>query len=169
MPLYAPASSGSSVGDYDTIVEKAVTDSVTNSGTPTADSELTTTLAANSVYLVEFYIVYRSNNINTGITWRLTGPAADNLNLIIGNYTHLVDAGNAVATAGLVGTSTTVWGGIASGSPNTGLDCPLRITVMWPVDAAGGTFAFYHHNTNSGVGRTTSIMAGSFMRVKRLI
>lgn len=167
MPLFNPAASGSSIGDLDTVIEKANTDSVTNAGL-TADSELVTALAANTVYLVELGIAYDSNNISTGITWRLTGPAADHANLIIGNYTMLVDAANAVESQGLLGSSTTVWGSKAAGVPNTGLKCPLYIRVMWPVAGAGGDLTFLSGNTNASSGRTTRTLAGSFMRVRKL-
>jgi hypothetical protein len=60
--------------DWDQTITKSVDQTVTNSATLTNDTELVVALAANAVYVAEFFVIYSGNDIGGDYKWQFTGP-----------------------------------------------------------------------------------------------
>lgn len=164
---WATAGGGSG---YFTVITKASSDTVTNSNTLTADSELTLSVTSG-LYEVEFSIWYESTTTGSNFKWSFTFPAIDDLNLLIGDYTSYTTGGAISNTPGPAGT-TTQWpsGGTGTviGIPIADKRVPLQGKFLVTI-ASAGTLVFKFAQGSAQVGQSVIIRPGSTLKYKKLV
>lgn len=155
---------------YYTVITKVSSDTVTNNGTLTNDSELTFAVT-QGVYEVEFEIWYEGTTAATNFKWSFDLPTMDNIALFVGTYTCYTTGGTVTETPGAAGT-TSRWpsGGTGTqiGVPVANLKIPFFGKFLITVPAAGGTIVFKFAQGSASVGNSVIVRPGSTVKYKKL-
>lgn len=154
-------------GGWDAIITKANSDTVTNSTTLTADSELTFAVTAG-VYEIHFAIWHECDSLRN-FKWVFAFPAVDNVNLCIGEHTTYSTGGSITMTVAGAG-STTNWptsGGVIVGEPATGKKIPIYGRIVVTI-ASAGNFVFQFAQGSAALGTSVIVRPGSTVRYKKL-
>lgn len=155
--------------DWDATIVKASDQTVTNNSTPQNDSELSFTLSASSVYLIEYHILYSGNNATGDFQWELGYPALSLTRQALGVY-YLLNTSDAAASAAVIGASTTKW---PSTTFSAGTDASDSIFTFFGrltlVTNGSGTLQSKFANASAAAGRTSTCRAGSTLRYKKLV
>lgn len=153
---------------WDTVKKKTVNDDVTNNGTLTSDSELVIALAANTLYLIEFAVLYQSNNASSAYLWRVAHPGTTRGEQALGHYNYLTTGGSSAMTPNVGSTSAWPTGsGIQAGI--LAVDTPTPMNGRFVVyTSAAGNLTWQQANTAPAAGRTTRTCIGSTLRMKKL-
>lgn len=166
--LWSRISEGDScVSNWDTEIIKSADQTVTNSTTMENDTELFTSIEANSFYLVEMELLYSGNNTASDYVSRFLFPNITG-GTSIGYYYHPNFALSPTPTpeAGAV----TIW-------PGSGIQCgtdaadslfTTYIRFLIKTVANAGTLQYQFCGNALGAGRTSTTRAGTVLRVKRL-
>lgn len=153
---------------WDTIITKSADQSVTNSSTPVADTELTSTLLANGFYQVELLLRY-SGNDTTG-DYRCDFALPSCIGSVVGEFRG--PNGSFVATNfTYFEASTILWPStdiiLGTDSEPSGIR-PVWISFMCTVGSTNGPLTFKFANSAASSGRISTTKAGSTLRIKKL-
>jgi hypothetical protein len=157
---WATAGGGGAVSDW-TTVTKSSDETVTNSGSQQADDELFFTMSANSLYIVELFLLY---NVGTTPDFKFSvGGAAG------GGAPVAAGSGWAIAP-NTSGTSVlTVTGGGTVTAGGTGAKQPAYAKFLMWSDGSGGTCGLYWSENTATIGTSAIVYAGSVLRYQKII
>lgn len=160
---------GKAGSDWDLILIKSADQTVTNNATLQNDTELIFSVAANSIYLVRFYIIYSGNNTTGDYKFDfLYGSSLTSVAQFYGWEQVLSVALGAANALGEI-SSASAW---PSGAQSAGTDAAhtkfvatgeFRITTE-----AASTIQFRFANVSASAGRESTTRAGSVIKVKKL-
>jgi hypothetical protein len=155
------------VGDWDQTITKGTDQTVTNNATLQNDTELVAALLTNSVYLVEFVIVYSGNDATGDYKMQFTGPW-NMAQQAQGYHVNL----NASLAAGITATNGGAGGVWPAGALSVGTDALHSKFVfhgrIFLTTNAAGNLQFQFSNLSAASGRESTTYAGSMLRVKKL-
>lgn len=157
----------SQTNDWDVIITKTSNQSVTNSATVESDTQLTTALTSNAVYVVELYLVASGNATAGDYKGRFSCPTVT-AGTSIGTAVHFNTS--AAATSVAVINGATELPSPDLGFAGTAADTPLTATLRFNfrTEAASGNLTWQFANNAADVGRTSTTWAGSTLKVKKL-
>lgn len=151
------------------IVRKPSTTTRLSTTTPTDDPDLTFTLAANSVYFVEFYIKYAGQMTSaTGFKTAWTVPSgASGTRSAVGPGSAATDASadNIAMHSGIHGYATTVsYGGRSNSDTNQLL--AVETSLMSTTSAGACTLQWSQATSNAS--HAAGVFSDSFMRITKI-
>lgn len=155
------------VGDWDQTVTKTANQTVTNNATLQNDTQLVAALLTNSVYLVEFVIIYSGNDTTGDYKMQFTGPW--NVAAQAQGYHLNLNASLATGLTATLGGAGGVW---PAGALSLGTDALHSKFVftgrIFITTNAAGNLQFQFSNLSAASGRESTTYAGSLLRIKKL-
>lgn len=169
MPLFSPASSGSSFGAWDNILTKTVQQSVENTTTFADDTDLQFTVVAGKTYEIEGIIMYEMSSV-ANYKWGVIYPALTGANQAVG-FRRDLSTGGSIGQTIPQSAVTGQWPG--NGGVQIGIDAANRVQAMMfhlvISIVTGGTFKFqFAQGSAGGVGTFARTNPGSSLRYKKL-
>lgn len=168
-----PGPAGSNAVSEFTTVTKLADQTLSNIVVLTSDSELFITLDANSIYIVEFFIIYGGNNTSGDYQWRfLSSQAIGQVAQWFGEYLTLSTAVGAPSSVpGAIAGDTTHWpaAAISTGTDSAASSAPLIIKGTFTIITATSPLITYQFAAvGVGAGRTCVTFAGSYLRFRKV-
>lgn len=150
-----------------TVITKSADQDVTNNATPQNDSELFTTLSANTTYRVELLLAYSGNNTTGDYRCRFSPGLAVWTNSQ--GFHSSVTAALASQLLNSLG-SITQWptADIILGTDALGTIFVTYMSFMVRVGATGGVLQYQFANSSAAAGRTSTTRAGTKLIVTPL-
>ncbi len=144
------------------IMDKPITkdsdETINNSATFQNDDDLSFSVAANEVWMIELHIEYTGGSATSDIKWQFTGPAGATASL----QTNYWDTGLAISMGGNIGLASAILAGTASG-----FDLSGHIYGIVTVGGTAGTIQFqWAQNVAEGV--DTTVYAGTYMKIQKV-
>lgn len=164
---------GGGGSDWDVTIIKSADQTVSNNATPQNDTELFTTLSANTLYLIEVVLLYSGNNTTGDYRCNLTFPATSG-GAAPGFYSGYNASLTGQIATGAGVSSITQWPSNAgdlilgtTANPAELITALIRVTLH--VGGSGGTLQFKFANSAAALGRDSITKAGATLRVKAFI
>jgi hypothetical protein len=157
-----------SSGFFTNTIIKAASDTVTNSATLTADSELTFNVTAG-LYIVEFGIWHETTSFSN-FRWQFTVPTLDDVNLLQGSFV-VYTTGGTVSPITAAASSTTTWpttAGRIDGQPALNKKTPISGRFAMTV-ATSGSVTFKFAQGTAGAANSVIVRPGSYVAYKKLV